>query len=224
MMMPAELRAARFDLVSRLADDLAHEIKNPLHAMVINLEVLRRRVTNGAAADALERADVLEHELHRVNGLVEQILLLLRPDRSGADLVALDTVLGEIVPLIAVRAKAERKEFRFHADADSCLVSGQPDAIKLAVLAVADWATAAVPATGAIVIRSSATADRAMVTVEAHGVAEPPTPTAGSALVDDPIGLARAMLIDSSGDVGATPAGARGYCQVSLTLRRSGHA
>jgi signal transduction histidine kinase len=33
--------AERFALVRRIADDLAHELKNPLNAMVINLEVLR---------------------------------------------------------------------------------------------------------------------------------------------------------------------------------------
>ena len=36
-----DLHASRYALLSRLADDLAHEIKNPLHSMVINLEVLR---------------------------------------------------------------------------------------------------------------------------------------------------------------------------------------
>ena len=39
------IRENKLELVERLADDLAHEIKNPLHSMVINLEVLRRRLT-----------------------------------------------------------------------------------------------------------------------------------------------------------------------------------
>src|ERR1700741_2799475 len=34
---PPALRANKLDLLERLADDLAHEIKNPLHSMVINL-------------------------------------------------------------------------------------------------------------------------------------------------------------------------------------------
>jgi branched-chain amino acid aminotransferase len=50
-----QFRANRFALVSRLADDLAHEIKNPLNAIVINLEVLRTRVARADADGALTR-------------------------------------------------------------------------------------------------------------------------------------------------------------------------
>ena len=57
-----QIRANRYELVSGLADDLAHEIRNPLHAIVINLEVLRLRVTRGDAPAALERTRSPEPE------------------------------------------------------------------------------------------------------------------------------------------------------------------
>ena len=49
------LRANKLDLLERLADDLAHEIKNPLHSMVINLEVLKRRVARADSPDEVQR-------------------------------------------------------------------------------------------------------------------------------------------------------------------------
>lgn len=110
-----EQLAGRFELLSRLADDLAHEIKNPLHAMVINLEVLKRRVASGNQDGALDRVGVLEHELRRVNDLIHRLLLLIRPDREGVQLLDVDEVLGEIVPLLELQARVSRVPFEYRA-------------------------------------------------------------------------------------------------------------
>jgi len=101
------LRANKLDLVERLADDLAHEIKNPLHSIVINLEVLRRRIARpetAAASDSLRYVDVLATELERVSRRVELMLRLLRPVRLG-ETVALNDLLEELLELIAVEAR-----------------------------------------------------------------------------------------------------------------------
>lgn len=108
---PAELRANRYDVVSRLADDLAHEIKNPLNAIIVNLEVLRRRVENGAQEGAIERADVIEQEIRRVHGLVDQLLQLLRPDRGEVGPIAVDGVIAGLLNAVQVQAKAARVDF-----------------------------------------------------------------------------------------------------------------
>jgi two-component system, NtrC family, C4-dicarboxylate transport sensor histidine kinase DctB len=143
-----ELRASRFDLVSHLADDLAHEIKNPLHAMVINLEVLRRRVGSGAVDAALERADVIEHELQRVHRLIDQVLQLLRPARDGVASAEVGGALEDIAPLVAIRARAARLAFR-HEHAEQELYVGLPaESLKLAILAASAAAIAATRGTG----------------------------------------------------------------------------
>jgi two-component system, NtrC family, C4-dicarboxylate transport sensor histidine kinase DctB len=150
-----ELRARRYDLVSRLADDLAHEIKNPLHAMVINLEVLRRRVSAGAADAALERADVIEHELHRVHRLIDQVLQLLRPERSTIATTAVDSIVGDILPLIEIRARAARLTFRYEPAGAGTVVRVRAESLKLALLALSAAAVAAGPERdGVMVLRS----------------------------------------------------------------------
>src|SRR5688500_20395618 len=92
-------RANRYDVVSRLADDLAHEIKNPLNAIVVNLEVLRRKLAAGAADAALERANVVDEEIARVHTLVDQLLQLVRPPRGASGPVALDEGRDESLPM-----------------------------------------------------------------------------------------------------------------------------
>ncbi|HUP89641.1 MAG TPA: histidine kinase dimerization/phospho-acceptor domain-containing protein, partial [Longimicrobiales bacterium] len=83
-----------------------HEIKNPLNAIFVNLEVLRRRVENNAPAAAIERADVIEHEIRRVHSLVDQLLQLMRPGRGDAGPLAVDGVIDALTTVIQLQGKA----------------------------------------------------------------------------------------------------------------------
>lgn len=109
-------RANRFDVLSRLADDLAHEIKNPLNAMVVNLELMRRWVENGKTDAAIERAAVIEHEIRRVHLLAEQLLQLLRPGRGAQGPEAVDAIIDSLSAAVQVQAKAARVEFVVQAE------------------------------------------------------------------------------------------------------------
>jgi signal transduction histidine kinase len=111
-----QFRANRFDLVSRLADDLAHEIKNPLNSIVINLEVLKVRVGRGDADGALDRAAVIEHEARRLHLMIDRLLQLLRPERDEEESFALDRVFDELMPLIEARARLARNILSIECD------------------------------------------------------------------------------------------------------------
>ncbi|MGH7553805.1 MAG: histidine kinase dimerization/phospho-acceptor domain-containing protein [Longimicrobiales bacterium] len=143
-----ELFANRFELLSRLADDLAHEIKNPFHAMIINLEVLRKRVGAGATDVALERAAVIEHEIQRVHQVVDHLLRLLRPDPEGLRDLDPGHVLSELVPLIELRARLARVDFLFEPCDEAVTVRARRDDLEFAVLNLAEPLLDALRATG----------------------------------------------------------------------------
>lgn len=128
-----ELQANRYRLLSRIADDLAHEIRNPLHAMVINLEVLRRRVRAGDPDVALQRADVVEHEVHRVHLIIDGLLRLLRPD-SETDPIELDALIAGVVPLVELQARLARLEFRYEAIGAGATARVRRDDFRFALL------------------------------------------------------------------------------------------
>lgn len=104
---PLQVRANKLDLLERLADALAHEIKNPLHSMVINLEVLKRRLARapGDSGDVLRYATVLGEELERVNQRIELLLRLSRPERAGPEETTLDELLDEVMELVSLEAR-----------------------------------------------------------------------------------------------------------------------
>lgn len=130
-----DARANRFDVVSRLADDLAHEIKNPLNSIVINLEVLKVRAARGDDAGAIERAGVIEQETRRLHIMVDRLLQLLRPDRDDASGFALDRVIEELAPLIEARTRLARNAFAIEGDA-AVIIPVRRDTFKFAVLNV----------------------------------------------------------------------------------------
>ena len=102
------IRENKLELVERLADDLAHEIKNPLHSMVINLEVLRRRLSRlelEPGTDLLRYASVLSSELERVNRRVDLLLRMVRPSRDNEDLASIPEVIDELRELIELECQ-----------------------------------------------------------------------------------------------------------------------
>ncbi|CAN5691127.1 hypothetical protein BH23GEM8_BH23GEM8_20180 [soil metagenome] len=112
---PQAIRANKLDLVERFADDLAHEIKNPLHSMVINLEVLRRRITRegGSPPEELMRyANVLASELERVNHRIEILLRLVRPER-GIEMTSITQAVDELMELLELERERRHVEIIF---------------------------------------------------------------------------------------------------------------
>jgi len=109
------IRENKLSLVERLADDLAHEIKNPLHSMVINLEVLRRRIArleSTPTEEMLRYVEILGSELDRVNRRVDLLLKMMRPHRDSDERTTLPEVLEELHELL--RLECKRHEVTLH--------------------------------------------------------------------------------------------------------------
>jgi signal transduction histidine kinase len=91
-------------LLQRLAGQVAHEIKNPLNAVAVNLEVVRSR----AERERLESAAILPYaraaaqELERTSRLVEALLAITRSARPDVNAIA-----APIVTLYDALAVAE---------------------------------------------------------------------------------------------------------------------
>jgi signal transduction histidine kinase len=148
-----ERAANRMELVARWADDLAHEIKNPLHAMVINLELVKRWAGGQDPDPIIQRAEIVETELHRVHRLMDSLLRLLRPwpDRPSADPDQIFELLG---PVVAARARIRNVEYAH--EAGSAPVALPPADLALSVINLIDNALDAMPEGGRMVTRCEA--------------------------------------------------------------------
>ena len=168
MSMPAHLyQANRLDLLSRMAGDISHEIKNPLHAMVINLELVRRKVEKGDGVQAVERVAIVEEEVRKVHALANALLEALRPPRDSNATCGFSTVLQELAPLVTARARLARVELVLEYDPSSAVVPLPAHDLRLLLLNLADRAVRVAGPGGTVAFGARATAEVLTVDVVA---------------------------------------------------------
>src|SRR3954453_7128526 len=110
--------------LGRLSAGVAHEVKNPLNAMMIHLELLRQQFAprlapvafgNAPAAEvapaldeeeALQHVDVIANEIRRLDQVVQGFLKFSRPEDLKLQPIRVAALFDEVVPIL--RPEAER--------------------------------------------------------------------------------------------------------------------
>ncbi len=226
-----ELRSNRMDLVSRWADDLAHEIKNPLHAMVINLELVKRRAGDHDTEAVVRRAAAVESELHRVHALIESLLRLVRPwpQREATDP---DRVFEELLPVLGARTRIRKLDYQ-HRPGRGGLVGMGGEDLALVVLNLVDNAIDAAAEGGRVTteIRRTPKGVMLIITDDGPGISAElarEVPDRAAAAREGRAGLGLAIchrLVRSAGGTLRLEAGPGGEGTVaSVLLPRTGSA
>ena len=159
----AAIRYARkLAALSRLSAGVAHEVKNPLNAMMIHLELLRRQFAtqSGAvgaipalppaeSAEALDHVEVIANEIRRLDEVVQGFLKFARPEDLKLQPVGLVALLDEVAPI--VRSEAERAGVTLVIDCEGAPeVNGDPAMLRQAFLNLALNACQAMPNGGTL--------------------------------------------------------------------------
>ena len=102
------LLRVRSEAVEALGAGIAHEIRNPLNALSLNLQLLCERLADPATprADLVGKADAMLAEMRRVDDLVTHLLEVSRGGPPTREPVRIDDVAGRVVDRL--RATAER--------------------------------------------------------------------------------------------------------------------
>jgi signal transduction histidine kinase len=96
---------------SRYLDIMAHEIKNPLHAMGINLDVLKTKIQQQKPkADTLKHARILEREIDHLQQVIQGFLTYARPGVPRKARVRLNQLVKEVCQM--VRSEADKSKVK----------------------------------------------------------------------------------------------------------------
>ena len=174
--------------LGRLSAGVAHEVKNPLNAMMIHLELLRqvfatrrgspRLVAAAAAAvagpsagsqavpgsaidesEALEHVDVIASEIRRLDEVVQGFLKFTRPEDLKLQPVSLPALFAEVMPII--RPEAERARVQVSVDCDGVPdVNGDLAMLRQAFLNLALNACQAMPNGGVLRVHAESVRGR----------------------------------------------------------------
>jgi signal transduction histidine kinase len=168
---PAQLAelSRRIAMVGRLTAGVAHEMKNPLNAMTIHLELLKQKLASGRPAS--EHVETIEHEIRRLDERIQGFLKFVRPDEVSFGPVALAPLVSSVIH--AVQHEAERAGVTIDRKCTDPALRVQGDAAQLrdVFLNLAQNAIQAMPRGGRLTIACSAAANRRVsVRVEDTGV------------------------------------------------------
>ena len=125
--------ATRLAAISRLSGGVAHEIKNPLNAIQLRLELLKARL-NDSNPEAGPELEVLSREVLRLNRVVKTFLDFSRPVEVHFEDVDLAALAREVTDFVKPQAAASNIALDCAIPDSPCRMSGDPDLLKQAIL------------------------------------------------------------------------------------------
>ena len=168
--------AEAFDAQRAFVSDAAHELRSPLTALKLQLQLLARAPDEVARDDARGK---LGAAIERAMHLVEQLLTLARNEPEGArsqwQPLALDEVARLGLADAHALAGANGTEISLDAPSEPVTISGDADALRILVRNLIDNAVRYTPANGTVQVRVSVPSDDgAKLEVDDSGPGIPP--------------------------------------------------
>jgi PAS domain S-box-containing protein len=160
----------KLSALGRLTSGVAHEIKNPLNAMVIHVALLRQKLES-VAPDARGYLDVLDEQIRRLDRVIQGFLKFTRPEELHLDAVPLEGVLKEVLQLVS--GEAQKNGIRVVREIPSDLppVHGDRELLQQAFLNLMLNAKDAMPGGGTLKVAAQRSIDGYVeIEVEDNGV------------------------------------------------------
>ncbi|HEX5213993.1 MAG TPA: ATP-binding protein [Vicinamibacterales bacterium] len=155
--------------LGKLTAGIAHEVKNPLNATMIHLELLRMKLVD--APDAMEHVSIIAAQMRRLDEVVQGFLKFTRPEDLRLQPVAIRPLLDELMPIVHAEATTKGIEVRIDVPADLPPASADPGLLQQAFLNLALNACQAMPNGGRLVIAAAALPnERVQILFEDTGV------------------------------------------------------
>lgn len=232
-MMRSIEQSSRLTVVGEMATHMAHEVRNPLSSIKMNLQILDRSVSAGLVpADARVSIDTSLSEIARLESVVTRMLEFGLPERRSRSRCRLHAVITEAANLLRTALDKKQIALRLELDAESDWIWADRGRVKGAVINLLVNARDAMPKGGEILVETQlflGDGGRQMVAVAVSDWG-PGVPTALQDEIFHPfyttktdgcgIGLPAALrtLRDHGGDLylSQRPDGGAGACFVAL--------
>ncbi len=123
--------AGKVAALNRISAGVAHEVKNPLHSMVLHLELLTAKLDAGL--DPQQHLEILTSEVNRLTRVVQTFLDFTRPVEVKLIEVDANTLLREVV-LLAADLRAQGVNLTEQYGIGPLYIKADPDLLKQALL------------------------------------------------------------------------------------------
>jgi PAS domain S-box-containing protein len=162
----------RISASGRVTRGVAHEVKNPINAIVLHLQLLRNKLQDVDPATS-RHVDIIDSEIHRLDRVVQILVDFTRPRDLHLEETDLRSVLEEVALLAAPDAEQHGVSLVPELPPDPIPVKVDADFIKQAILNVVLNGVQSMPSGGTLAIVAHRNEDAVITEVRDQGTGIP---------------------------------------------------
>ena len=137
----------RMAAIGRLTSGVGHEVKNPINAIVVHLELLKTKLGE-AGAPAMRHLEVIDAEIHRLDRVVQMLVDFSRPVELQLREQDLRSVIGDVLTLASAELSTRQVTLVGHMPQQALLANVDADLLKQAAINVIQNGAQAMPEGG----------------------------------------------------------------------------
>jgi signal transduction histidine kinase len=137
----------RMAAIGRLTSGVGHEVKNPINAIVVHLELLKHKL-GSSGTPANKHLDIIDSEIHRLDRVVQTLVDFSRPVEVKLVEYDLRTIVSDVVTLAGAELSTRQVILTSNLPSQPMFVKVDVDLLKQAVLNVIQNGAQAMPEGG----------------------------------------------------------------------------
>jgi signal transduction histidine kinase len=158
----------RMSAIGRLTSGVGHEVKNPINAIVVHLELLKNKLGD-TGAQASRHLEVIDSEIHRLDRVVQTLVDFSRPVEVKLEEHDLREVVADVVTLAGAEMSTRQVHLISHLPAYPLVAKVDVDLLKQALLNVVQNGAQAMPEGGKLEVMLLEEGKLAAIQVEDQG-------------------------------------------------------
>jgi len=163
----------RMSASGRLTRGVAHEVKNPINAIVLHLQLLQTKLQR-TDPDTRRHMDIIDSEIHRLDRVVQILVDFTRPRDLHIEEIDMRRLLEDVSLLAAPDAEQHGVTIQHDMPAVPLLVKVDDDLMKQAILNVVLNGVQAMPSGGTLSISARREEDLVITEIRDEGAGIPP--------------------------------------------------
>ncbi len=134
----------RMAAIGRLTSGVGHEVKNPINAIVVHLELLKNKLGD-TSGPAMRHLEVIDTEIHRLDRVVQMLVDFSRPVELDLREQDLRTIVGDVLTLASAELPTRNVKLVSVMPSAPLIANVDADLLKQAVLNVIQNGAQAMP-------------------------------------------------------------------------------
>ncbi len=164
---------AKLAAMGRLTSGVAHEVRNPLNAMVLQVELLKSKLQD-QGEQVKPQLEILTAEIRRLDRVVKTFLDFTRPMEIHPVETDLPALIREVFTLAEPQARANSVRLQLEADGAPAPVRVDRDLVKQALLNLVLNGCQAMPSGGELQVRYHTLSNHINIDISDQGMGIPP--------------------------------------------------